>query len=79
MQVIAVFGIVQLLESFMITPKILGDKVGIHPVTVILSLMIFGKIFGFIGLIIAIPLASTIKVLYNELIIFYKNSKYFNN
>ena len=78
-QVIAVFGIVQMLESFIITPKILGDNVGIHPVVVILSLMIFGKVFGFIGLIIAIPLAATLKVFYDEIISYYKSSKYFKN
>ena len=65
--VIAVFGIVQLLEGFVITPKILGDKIGLHPLNVIISLMIFGKIFGFIGLILAIPFASCIKVFYEEL------------
>lgn len=77
LSVIVVFGIVQMLESFLITPKILGDKVGLHPVVVILSLMIFGKIFGFIGLIIAIPLASTLKVFYNEFLLYYKSSKYY--
>ncbi len=78
-KVVAVFGIVQMLESFIITPKILGDNVGIHPVVVILSLMIFGKIFGFIGLIIAIPLAATLKVFYDEIIFYYKNSQYFKS
>ncbi len=65
--VIGVFGVVQILEGFLITPKILGDKIGLHPLNVIISLMIFGKIFGFIGLILAIPFASCIKVFYEEL------------
>ncbi len=77
LSVILVFSAVQALESFLITPKILGDKVGLHPVVVILSLMIFGKIFGFIGLIIAIPLASVLKVFYNELVNYYKSSRYY--
>jgi len=76
-KVLIVFSIVQAMESFIITPKIVGDKVGLHPVVVILSLLIFGKIFGFIGLIIAIPLASFLKVIYNEFIIYYKNSSYY--
>lgn len=79
LKVLIIFSIVQILESFVITPKIVGDKVGLHPVVVILSLLIFGKIFGFIGLIIAIPLASFLKVIYNEAMIFYKNSTYYNN
>ncbi len=65
--VIIVYGIVQILEGFVITPKILGNKIGLHPLNVIISLMIFGKIFGFIGLILAIPFASCIKVFYEEL------------
>ncbi len=65
--VIIVYGVVQLLEGFIITPKILGNKIGLHPLNVIISLMIFGKIFGFIGLILAIPFASCIKVFYEEL------------
>ncbi len=65
--VIIVFGAVQTLEGFYITPKILGNKIGLHPLNIILSLMIFGKIFGFIGLILAIPFASCIKVFYEEL------------
>ncbi len=76
--VVIVFAIVQTLESFLITPKILGDKVGLHPVVVILSLMIFGKIFGFVGLILAIPLASVLKVFYNELLQYYKSTAYFD-
>ncbi len=76
-KVLIVFSIVQLLESFVITPKIVGDKVGLHPVVIILSLLIFGKIFGFIGLIIAVPLASFLKVIYNEAMIYYKNSAYY--
>ncbi len=65
--VIIVFAVVQMLEGFVITPKILGNKIGLHPLNVIISLMIFGKIFGFIGLILAIPFASCIKVFYEEL------------
>ncbi len=65
--VIIVFIIVQILEGFLITPKILGNKVGLHPLNIIISLMIFGKIFGFIGLILAIPFASCLKVFYEEL------------
>ena len=65
--VLIVFCSVQLLEGLVITPKILGNKVGLHPINVIVSLMVFGKIFGFIGLILAIPFASCIKVFYEEL------------
>ncbi len=75
--VFLVFGVVQFLESFFITPKIVGNKVGLHPVVVILSLAVFGKIFNFIGLLIAIPLASTLKVLYEYGLNYYQNSRYF--
>jgi predicted PurR-regulated permease PerM len=54
--------IVQQLESGIITPKILGDSVGIHPVFIILSLLIAGQFFGLIGLFFAVPAAAILKI-----------------
>jgi len=58
-----VFGVVQFLEGNFITPKIIGESVGIHPLIVIVSLIVFGSLFGLLGMIIAIPLAASIGVL----------------
>ncbi|MCC5911493.1 MAG: AI-2E family transporter [Clostridiaceae bacterium] len=61
--VIVVFTIIQQVESGIIAPKIVGKSVGIHPVMVIFSLIIGGRFFGIIGLLIAVPTAAVIKVL----------------
>jgi predicted PurR-regulated permease PerM len=58
-----VYIIVQLLEGTFITPKILGDKVGLSPLVVILSIFAAGKLFGLLGIFLAIPIASAIKVI----------------
>lgn len=61
--VIVIFTIIQQIESSVISPKIISDKVGIHPVVVILSLIVGGKFFGLFGLLIAVPIAGIIKVI----------------
>lgn len=58
-----VIMLIQQLESGIISPKIVGDSVGIHPVFIILSLLIAAQFFGLIGLFIAVPAAAIIKVL----------------
>ncbi len=54
----AVFGIGQLLEGMVITPWLVGERVGLHPVAVIFALMAFGQLFGFVGVLLAIPAAA---------------------
>ncbi len=60
---LAVVFVVQQLESGIITPKIVGDSVGIHPVFIIFSLFVAGRFFGIIGLFFAVPVAAIIKIL----------------
>ncbi len=72
-----VFGIGQFLEGTVITPKIVGDKLGLHPVAIILSILICGQILGFLGLLLAVPIASIVKVLIDEGIVKYKETKLF--
>jgi predicted PurR-regulated permease PerM len=54
----AVFGSGQLLEGMVITPWLVGERVGLHPVAVIFALMAFGQLFGFVGVLLAIPAAA---------------------
>ena len=61
--VLAVFGFGQLIESFYLTPRLVGEKVGLHPVWVIFALMVGGLLMGFTGVLLAIPIAATIGVL----------------
>ena len=72
-----VFGIGQFLEGTVITPKIVGDKLGLHPVAIILSILICGQLLGFLGLLLAVPIASIVKVLIDEAIVKYKDTKLF--
>lgn len=62
--VLAVFAVVQALEGFVIQPKIMGDRVGLHPVTIIIALMVGTTLLGgILGGILAIPLAAVLRVL----------------
>lgn len=63
---VSFLAILHIIENYVITPRIIGEKIGLHPVVLILSLFIFGFIFGFIGLIIAIPAAAIIIVSVKE-------------
>jgi predicted PurR-regulated permease PerM len=57
-----VFGIGQLLEGFVVTPWLVGDRIGLHPVAVIFALLAFGQVFGFFGLLLALPASAAILV-----------------
>lgn len=61
--VLVVFGIGNLLESYVLVPKLVGDRIGLHPVAVIFAVLAFGELFGFIGVLLALPLASIAMVL----------------
>jgi predicted PurR-regulated permease PerM len=72
-----VIATVQGLESFVLTPRLVGKRLGLSPVVTIISLLIFGKILGFLGLLLAIPLAALSKILLGDLIEKYRNSAYY--
>ena len=61
--VAGVFAVGQVLEGNFLTPKLVGGKVGLHPVWIIFALLAFGTLFGFVGLLLAVPLAAVIGVL----------------
>ena len=61
-----VFGIGQVLESNVLTPWLVGDKIGLHPVAVIFAVMAGGQLFGFVGVMLALPVAAVIAVLLRE-------------
>lgn len=61
--VAAVFGIGQVLEGYILTPRLIGGRVGLHPVWIIFALMAGGALFGFLGVLIAVPVTAVIGVL----------------
>jgi predicted PurR-regulated permease PerM len=67
-----IFIIGQIVESNYFTPKLVGDQVGIHPVWIIFGLFVFGILFGFIGLLMAIPLTAISKILLQYYAKFYR-------
>ncbi|MDX1810511.1 MAG: AI-2E family transporter [Gammaproteobacteria bacterium] len=58
-----VFGVGQIAESFLLTPLMVGDKIGLHPVAVIFAVLAGGQLFGFFGILMALPVAAVIMVL----------------
>ena len=56
------FVIGQMLEGLVITPRIVGEKVGLAPVAVIIAILAFGELFGFVGILLAVPVAAILKV-----------------
>ncbi|MEQ1532516.1 MAG: AI-2E family transporter [Sideroxydans sp.] len=58
----AVFGAGQLLEGMLVTPWLVGERIGLHPLAVIFALLAFGQLFGFFGLLLALPLAAILLV-----------------
>lgn len=57
-----VYGLGQMLESLYLTPRLLGDRIGLHPITVIFALMAFGHLWGFVGVLIALPASAVLLV-----------------
>jgi predicted PurR-regulated permease PerM len=76
--VLIVFGIGQLLESFLLTPFLVGDRIGLHPLAVIFALMAFGQLFGFFGILIALPASAALLVGLRELRAVYLASRFYN-
>jgi predicted PurR-regulated permease PerM len=72
--VAVVFGIGQAVESMLLTPILVGDRIGLHPVAVIFALMAGGQLAGFIGVLIALPLAAVIMVFARHAIARYRAS-----
>jgi predicted PurR-regulated permease PerM len=59
----AVFAVGQVVESYWLTPKLVGDRIGLHPVAVIFAVLAGGTLFGFLGMLLALPVAAVANVL----------------
>jgi predicted PurR-regulated permease PerM len=73
----AVVMIGQFLEANVLAPKLVGDKVGVHPVWLIFALLAFGDLLGFVGLLIAVPLAAATAVILRFAIRRYRASEFY--
>ncbi len=75
--VAVIYGIGQVLESFILTPYLVGERIGLHPVTVIFALMAFGQLFGFTGVLLALPASAIASVGMQHLHAGYINSTFY--
>ena len=73
--VCGVFVVGQLLEGYVLVPKLVGDKIGLHPVAVIFAVLAGGELFGFLGVLLALPAASVVVVLLRYLMERYQQSE----
>lgn len=74
---LAVVGTGQFLEGNILSPRLVGDSVGLHPVWLMFALMAFGALFGFLGLIVAVPVSAAIGVLVRHALEAYRGSAFF--
>jgi predicted PurR-regulated permease PerM len=77
LKVWAVFASVQFLEGTLLTPKIVGDSVGLHPVVVMLALVVGANLFGFLGILLAVPIAAILQVLLGTALRRYQATEWF--
>jgi predicted PurR-regulated permease PerM len=76
--VVGVFGVVQMLEGMVITPRVLGENIGLHPVAVIFAVLLGGELFGLVGIILGVPAVAVINVLIRRGVSNYKKSAFFS-
>ncbi|MCX7095795.1 MAG: AI-2E family transporter [Methylobacter sp.] len=75
--VVIVFIIGQSLEGIVLTPMLVGDKIGLHPVAVMFAVLAGGQLFGFLGILLALPVASVIMVLLRHVHDLYRYSNFY--
>ena len=76
--VLVTVAVAQALEGNVLTPRIVGSQVGLHPVWVILAVLVFAGALGFLGLLLAVPIAATLKVFVVEATTYYRRSPLFD-
>jgi predicted PurR-regulated permease PerM len=74
LSVVIVFSVVHIFENLVLVPQLMGDKIGLHPVAVIFAILAGGVLFGFVGVLLALPVAAVIMVLVRFLHKKYRNS-----
>jgi predicted PurR-regulated permease PerM len=73
--VIVAYAVCQFLEGFVVVPRIVGDKVGLPAVWVLVALMIGGEVFGFLGVLLAVPVAAVVKIFVVRGLAWYRSSE----
>lgn len=77
--VITAFAAVQILEAYWITPKLIGSRIGLHPVITLISILVWGELLGLFGVLIAVPLTAVLKVFLKSIADAYRSSPIFGS
>jgi predicted PurR-regulated permease PerM len=72
-----VFAVVQVLEGYVLTPRLVGARVGLSPVAVIIALLVFGSLFGLLGLLLAVPTTAALAVILEDALRAYRGTAFF--
>lgn len=76
--VAVIYGCGQVLESFILTPYLVGERIGLHPIVVIFALLAFGQLFGFVGILLALPVSAILSVAVRHIHRLYRASHLYN-
>ncbi|MES2740648.1 MAG: AI-2E family transporter [Pseudomonadota bacterium] len=76
--VAVIYGIGQVLEGFVLTPRLVGERIGLNPLAVIFALLAFGQLFGFVGVLLALPTSAILMVAFRHLRRHYLLSTFYN-
>ncbi|HEV7816732.1 MAG TPA: AI-2E family transporter, partial [Janthinobacterium sp.] len=73
-----IYGVGQTLEGFFLTPRLVGERIGLNPLAVIFALLAFGQLFGFVGVLLALPASAILMVAFRHLRRHYLGSTFYN-
>lgn len=76
--VACIYGAGQIIEGFYLTPRLVGERIGLHPLAVIFALLAFGQLFGFVGVLLALPASAVVSVALKHIRAHYLNSSFYN-
>ena len=78
-EVAAVYALGQVLESFVLTPRLVGERIGLSPLAVIVALLVFGEVFGFVGVLVALPVSALAVVALRHAMHAYRASTFYRS
>jgi predicted PurR-regulated permease PerM len=73
-----IYGCGQVIEGFFLTPRLVGERIGLNPLAVIFALLAFGQLFGFVGVLLALPASAVLMVAFKHLRRHYLSSSFYN-
>jgi predicted PurR-regulated permease PerM len=72
-----IYGCGQVIEGFYLTPRLVGERIGLHPLAVIFALLAFGQLLGFVGILLALPASAILSVIVKRLREHYLQSPFY--